>query len=111
MGDRIDRHLSATEIRSMSKDSLWLSPSFGDDRVSLHFSWLRDEDAVAALTAEIEEVLLPLGGRPHWGKIIHARAADLVSLYPKLPAFRDIARWFDPTGKFRNEFLDTHVLG
>jgi xylitol oxidase len=111
IGDRIDRHLSATEIRSMTGDDLWLSPSFGDDRVSIHFSWLRDTDAVAALTAEIEAMLLPLGGRPHWGKIIHARAAELAPLYPKLPAFRDLVRSYDPDGKFRNEFLDTHVLG
>ena len=105
------RHLSATEIRSMTGDGLWLSPSFGDDRISIHFSWLRETDAVAALTAEIEEMLLPLGGRSHWGKIIHASAAELVALYPKLPAFRDLAYSYDPNGKFRNEFLDTHVFG
>jgi len=52
--------------------------------------WRRDR--------QIEEMLLTLGGRPHWGKIIHARAADLAPLYPKLPAFRDLARSFDPTG-------------
>jgi alditol oxidase len=111
MGDRIDRHLSATEIRSMTGDALWLSSSFGDDRVSLHFSWLRENDAVAALTAEIEEMLLPLGGRPHWGKIMHAGAAELLPLYPKLPAFRDLVRSYDSDGKFRNAFLDTHVFG
>ena len=68
-------------------------------------------DEVAALTAEIEAMLLALGARPHWGKIMHARAAELVPLYPKLAAFRDLARSYDPNGKFRNEFLDTHVLG
>jgi len=108
---RIDRFLWATEIRSMTGDGLWLSPSFGDDRVAIHFSWLRETDAVAALTAEIEEMLLPLGARPHWGKIMHARAVELEPLYPNLPAFRDLARSYDPNGKFRNEFLDTHVLG
>jgi alditol oxidase len=66
---------------------------------------------VAALTAEIEEMLLPLGARPHWGKIMHARAAELEPLYPKLPAFRNLARSYDPSGKFRNDFLDAHVLG
>ena len=111
IGERIDRLLSATEIRSMTGDRLWLSPAFGDDRVSIHFSWLRETDGVAALTAEIEEMLLPLGARPHWGKIMHARAAELVPLYPKLPAFRDLARSYDPNGKFGNEFLDAHVLG
>lgn len=111
MGERIDRHLWATEIRSMTGDGLWLSPSHGDDRVAIHFSWLRELEAVAALTAEIEAMLLTLGARPHWGKIMHARAAELAPLYPKLPAFCDLARSHDPDGKFRNAFLDAHVLG
>jgi len=111
IGERIDRHLWATEIRSMTGDRLWLSGAYGDDRVAIHFSWLPVPDEVAALTAEIEGMLLALGARPHWGKIMHARAAELVPLYPKLAAFRDLARSYDPNGKFRNEFLDTHVLG
>jgi xylitol oxidase len=41
IGDRIDRHLWATEIRSTAGDRLWLSPAYGADRVSIHFSWQR----------------------------------------------------------------------
>ncbi len=111
IGDRIDRHLWATEIRSMTGDALWLSPAYEDDRVSIHFSWQREIDAVQALTAEVEAMLLPLGARPHWGKIMHARPDQLATLYPMLPAFRELARSYDPGGKFRNEFLDEHVFG
>lgn len=110
IGDRIDRHLWATEIRSMAGDRLWLSPAYGDDYVGIHFSWLREPDAVQAMTEEIEAMLLPLGARPHWGKIMHARAEQLTPLYPKLPAFRELARSYDPGGKFRNEFLHAHVF-
>jgi len=111
IGDRIDRHLWATEIRTMAGDGLWLSPSYGADHVSIHFSWRRELDAVKAMTAEIEAMLLPFGARPHWGKIMHAGAEQLAPLYPKLSAFRDLARSYDPGGKFRNEFLDVHVFG
>jgi xylitol oxidase len=111
IGDRIDHHLWATEIRSMAGDRLWLSPAYGDDCVGIHFSWRREPDAVQAMTAEIEALLLPLGARPHWGKIMHARAKQMAPLYPKLPAFRELARSHDPGGKFRNEFLDIHVFG
>jgi alditol oxidase len=111
IGDRIDRHLWATEIRSMASDALWLSPAYGDDRIGIHFSWLREPEAVELMTNEIEATLLPLGARPHWGKIMHARAEQLAPLYPKLPAFRELARSYDPQGKFRNEFLDVHVFG
>ena len=110
IGDRIDRHLWVTEIRSMAGDALWLSPAYGDNHVGIHFSWQREPDAVEALTEEIEAMLLPLGARPHWGKIMHATSAQLAPLYPKLPAFRELAQWYDPDGKFRNEFLDTHVF-
>jgi alditol oxidase len=111
MGERIDGLLHGTEIRSMTGDNLWLSPSYGDDHVALHFSWQREIDKVDAITRDIEALLLPLGGRPHWGKIMHASAAQLEPLYPQLPAFRELARSYDPGGKFRNAFLDAHVFG
>ena len=111
IGERIDRHLWVTEIRSMAADGLWLSPAYGDDCVAIHFSWQRELEVVEAMTAEIEAMLLPLGGRPHWGKITHARSQQLAPLYPKLPEFRELARSYDPDGKFRNQFVDLHVFG
>jgi xylitol oxidase len=111
VGDRIDRYLLATEIRSMKGDTLWLSPSYGHDSVGIHFSWNGTPDTVRRMTLEIENMLLPLGARPHWGKIMHARAEHLVSLYPKLAAFRERVQRYDPGGKFRNDFLDLHVFG
>ena len=111
LGNRIDLHLWATEIRSMAGDKLWLSPAYGTDCVGIHFSWLREPEVVDKLTVEIEAMLLPLGGRPHWGKIMHTRADRLTPLYPQLPAFRDLVRSYDPGEKFRNEFLERHVLG
>ena len=110
IGDRIDRHLYITEIRSIARDGLWLSPSYGHDSVAIHFTWKREPDAVDAITTEIEEILLPLGARPHWGKLMHARADRLARLYPRMPEFRALARSYDPDAKFRNEFLDKHVF-
>jgi alditol oxidase len=110
IGDRIDRHLYITEIRSIARDGLWLSPSYGHDSVAIHFTWKQEPDAVDAITAEIEEILLPLGARPHWGKLMHARADRLARLYPRMPEFRALARSYDPDAKFRNEFLDKHVF-
>lgn len=111
IGDRIDQHLLTTEIRSMAGDALWLSPSYGSDSVGIHFSWQREPDAVHSMSAEIEDLLLPLGARPHWGKIMHAPAERLAPLYPMLAAFRELARSHDPGGKFRNTFMETHVFG
>ncbi len=111
IADRIDRHLYLSEIRSMAADDLWLSPSYGQDTVAIYFTWKREPDAVAAITAEIEAMLLPLGARPHWGKLMHAGAGQIGRLYDRLADFRALADRFDPAGKFRNEFLLEHVFG
>ena len=111
MGDRIDPHLGTSELRTVAADTLWLSASYGHDVVGIHFTWNKEPEAVGRLTAEIEEKLLPLGGRPHWGKMIHAPAERLATLYPRMEEFRALARRADPGGKFRNAFLDRHVFG
>ena len=111
IGERIDPHLLATEIRTMAADELWLSPSYGHDTVAIHFTWKREPEAVGAITAEIEDLLLPLGARPHWGKLMHARADQAGPLYPKLSEFRALADAWDPDRKFRNDFLAAHVFG
>ena len=54
---------------------------------------------------------MALGGRPHWGKLMHAPARRLAPLYPKWEAFRNLARAHDASGKVHNEFLAHHVWG
>jgi len=110
IGERIDNHLRATEIRTIKGDDLWLSPSYGHDTLAIHFTWKNPPGPVLAVTSEIEDILLPLGARPHWGKLMHARADKIARLYARLPDFQNLVRTHDPHGKFRNEFLDTHVL-
>jgi alditol oxidase len=108
---RIDPLLITTEIRTVAADGLWLSGSYGEDAVGVHFTWKRDAGQVAAITREIEDLLIPLGGRPHWGKLMHARAAVLAPLYPRMDAFRALVQRRDPGGRFRNAFLERHVFG
>jgi xylitol oxidase len=111
MRNRIDPLLLTSEIRSMAADDLWLSPAYGRPTIGIHFSWARDLVSVPAIAADIEALLLPLGGRPHWGKIIHSPAVKLADVYPMLPAFRELAHSLDPGGKFRNAYLDAHLFG
>lgn len=111
IGDVIDPHLYASEIRTMAGDALWLSPSYGYDTVAIHFTWKREPEAVGALSAEIEDMLMPLGARPHWGKLMHAPASRLAGLYPRMADFHQLAKKQDPAGKFRNTFMVKHVFG
>ena len=105
IGSRIEPLLLISEIRTMRADSLWLSGAYDTDCVNLHFTFKRMPVEVAAILPSIEELLLPLGARPHWGKWFAAGHAELRSLYPRFDDFRALAQSWDPTGKFRNGYL------
>ena len=102
--------LQNAEVRTVAADSLWLSGSYGEDVVGFHFTWELDEPAVYAVLPAVEEALLPLAGRPHWGKCFVATADDLAPLYPRWGDFRQLRDDLDPERVFGNVFLDT-VLG
>lgn len=97
--------LQITEIRTVAADDLWLSSSYGTDVVGLHFTWVRDQAGVEAVLPQVEAALLPLGARPHWGKLYLDREGVVPSLYPRLADFAALAARFDPDGRFRNPFL------
>ncbi|MBZ5738223.1 D-arabinono-1,4-lactone oxidase [Nocardioides mangrovi] len=97
--------LQVSEVRTIAADDLWLSGAHGRDTVGLHFTWVRDVPGVYAVLPAIEAALLPLGGRPHWGKCFAATAADLRPLYPRYDDFRDLVARVDPAGRFRNDYL------
>ena len=105
IGPRIEPLLLITELRTMAADKLWLSGAFATDAVGVHFTWKMMPEDVAALLPDIEAILLPLGARPHWGKVFAATAEQLEPLYPRLGDFRTLARPHDPDGIFGNDFL------
>jgi xylitol oxidase len=104
MADRIAPLLQITELRSIAADNLWLSGASGEDVLGIHFTWRLDEAGVGAVLPDIEEALLPLGARPHWGKVFHT--TDLAGRYPRWADFAELRAHHDPTGKFTNPFLD-----
>lgn len=110
LGELLAPILQCAEIRSVASDSLWLSGSYDTDTIGLHLTWERRLDEVYAVLPALEEVLLPLGARPHWGKCFGATAGDLAPLYPRFDDFRELRARTDPQDKFGNAFLD-RVLG
>lgn len=109
LGNQLAPVIQVSEVRTVAADELWLSPSQGRDTVALHFTWIQDEAAVRPVVLALEEALNPLGARPHWGKVFAADAAYLRSCYPKVADFIDLAAKYDPSGKFRNPYLDTYL--
>ena len=101
---------SATPWAAIAADELWLSGAHGHDVVALHFTWRLDPPGVGALLPEIEAQLLPLGARPHWGKVFAATARELAPLYPMWTDFAELRRTTDPDGRFANAYT-SRVLG
>jgi xylitol oxidase len=108
---RFQPHLWISELRTVAADDLWLSTAYGTDTLCLHFSWRRDEEAVAQLLPELEAALAPFAPRPHWGKVFLTPAEEIQPRYERFDDFRRLAGTLDPRGAFRNEFLDRHLWG
>jgi xylitol oxidase len=108
--EQMEPILWISEVRTIAADTLWMSPSYGQATVGLHFSWRKQWPAVQTLLPRIEERLAPFGARPHWGKLFMMSPSHLQSLYPKLSDFQALLRAYDPQGKFRNSFLDTYLF-
>ncbi|RDV43921.1 FAD-binding protein [Leifsonia sp. ku-ls] len=97
--------LQISEIRTVAADRLWLSSAYETDVVGIHFTWVRDQEGVEAVLPQLEAELLPLGARPHWGKLFLDRDGIVPTLYPRLADFASLAARFDPAGRFRNRYL------
>jgi xylitol oxidase len=107
----ISPHLMITEIRSIAADNFWMSPCYERDSIGIHFTWKMDWPSVRNLLPLIEAQLAPFNARPHWSKLFTMSPERLQSLYPKLPQFRELLQHFDPSGKFRNAFLNENLFG
>jgi len=108
--DQIAPILQISEVRTIAADTLWMSPCYQQACVAIHFTWKMDWPAVSQVLPMIEEKLAPFHARPHWGKLFTMHPERLQSLYPKLPEFRELLQSYDPSGKFRNAFLDKYIF-
>src|SRR6184192_1405969 len=109
--DQVSPHLLISEIRTIAADDLWMSPCYRQPCVTIHFTWKPDWPAVRRLLPVIEKELAPFKARPHWGKLFTMPPTELRSRYEKLPEFIRLSKSYDPSGKFRNEFLNTNIFG
>lgn len=102
--------LQVSEVRFVAADDLLLSPARGDDVVGIHFTWKKDWEGVRSVLPLIESALEPFGGVPHWGKLSTLSRGEWHARCPNLSVFARQAREWDPSGRFRNAFLDA-LLG
>ena len=105
LGPLIAPVLQISEVRTVAADDLWLSPSSGRATVTIHFTWSPDLAAVTPALSALEEELLPLGARPHWGKVFLSGPRAARAAYEKADDFQRLLDRHDPEGKFRNDFV------
>ncbi len=102
---------------SRGDEGVLLSPSKGKDKLyaQIDFNCHHAQKNAEQFLQEIEQDLLRLGGRPHWGKMFYTQAA---ALYPEAKGFELLRRKWDPENKFQNEFIkkqfgdlfESHIL-
>jgi xylitol oxidase len=85
--------LQVSELRTVKRDGIWLSPASGRDSLAIHFTWISDYSRVRPVMEAVESALAPLDPRPHPGKL---------SLMParRCGDFEALAARLDPAGKF-----------
>jgi xylitol oxidase len=110
VGPEIAPVLHVSEIRAVASDSYWISPFFGRESVTFHFTWKRDPSVVGAI-ATVEAALAEWEPRPHWAKLFGITPATLHLRYATLDRFLELRRQYDPGGKFGNDFVDRLQAG
>jgi alditol oxidase len=103
--------LQIGELRLVAADELWMSPQYRTDTLGIHFTWVRDEDAVRAVLPEVEAALDPFEARPHWGKLFLADASSIGPRYERRADFLRLAERLDPPGAFRNAWFERVLVG
>lgn len=110
ISEQIAPYLLISEVRTIAQDELWLSPSYKQDSVAIHFTWQDKWKEVQQVLPLIEAQLEPFQAKPHWGKLFTTSPAKIQSLYEKMTAFQQLLIKYDPNGKFRNTFLDKYIF-
>ncbi len=107
--DQLAAVLQVCEFRVVAADELWLSMAYRRDSVAFHFTWIPDLAAVLPVVKLLEEQLAAFEARPHWGKVFTATPEDFYASYERLPDFLNLARHYDPAGKFRNAYTARYL--
>jgi alditol oxidase len=109
--DHVTPHLLISELRTIDADDLWMSPCYKRPSMAIHFTWKPEWSDVNNVLPRIEDRLAPFDARPHWAKLFTMPPSRLQKLYAKLPDYRKLLQHYDPSGKFRNEYLSTNLYG
>jgi predicted dehydrogenase/FAD/FMN-containing dehydrogenase len=88
----------------------YLGPNVGSDAVLFNTYWFVDEAIKLTVFDLFEDVMMRLGGRPHWGKLHKRQDIEyLRSVYPEWDKFETVRAKFDPDQMFGAPSRELHV--
>jgi predicted dehydrogenase len=91
-------------------DESYLGPNVGSDAILFNTYWFVDEAIKFTVFDRFEDVLMRLGGRPHWGKLHKRQDIEyLRSVYPEWDKFETVRAKFDPDQMFGAPSRESHV--
>ncbi len=105
IADQLHPALMVGEIRVVAADELLMSPQFGQDTLSFHFTWHPHSTGALAAARAIESALAPFAPRAHWGKLFERSGLD----DDRRTRFGEVAQRWDPDGVFANPWLDRQL--
>ncbi|HVU77996.1 MAG TPA: D-arabinono-1,4-lactone oxidase [Gaiellaceae bacterium] len=92
------------EVRTVGRESAWLSHSYERETVVISVSGTPGEDYWPYLR-EVDALLGGFDARVHWGKLHFLTREQLFERYPRAAEFVELRRTYDPEGVFLNDHL------
>ena len=96
------------EVRFVKGDDIYLSPAFGRDSCYINIISYRPYGKVIPHQEywdAFQDIVLNVGGRPHWAKDHTITATEFPAMYSKWNDFCRIRHKLDPNGMFLNNNL------
>jgi hypothetical protein len=99
-------HTVPFSLRFVAKHDLYLSMMYGRDTCMIEIPMIDPTNGGMEILRDIEEALLELGARPHWGQIHYlAGGKELIQkMYPMLDKWLAVRTHLNSRGTFNNDF-------
>jgi L-gulono-1,4-lactone dehydrogenase len=93
-----------------ASEQSYLGPNCGRDAVLFNTFWFVDHAVKLSIFDRFEDLMMRLGGRPHWGKLHKRQDIEyLRSVYPEWERFETVRAKFDPDQIFDSPSHESHV--
>lgn len=102
------------EVRFVKRDDIYLSPCYEQDTCFINIISFRPYEKSLpheSFWEYYENLMLSVGGKPHWAKAHKLTSSDIEKLYPKIHKFREVCQKLDPQGMFRNNYVNKVIFG